>query len=93
MPEVNQYAFTNRELLELLIKEAGVHKGKWSLSITFGVAIGPMGPPEQPSPGVATIVNGVGIQRLADGQLDPAALDAAEINPHATNATKRRKSG
>ena len=44
MPEVNQLFFTHKEVLELLIKKAKIHEGRWMLSTNFGFAAGNFGP-------------------------------------------------
>ena len=91
MPEVNQYLFTNKELLDLLIKQAGVHEGRWMLAISFGFSAGNFGPSnEQMSPGAAVLINQVGIQRALPEAPEALSVDAAVVNP-ATPQIKRRK--
>ena len=84
MPDVNQYSFSHKELTGLLIKQAGVHEGKWFLSMQFGFVGGNFGPsPAEISPGMMIAITSVGIQR-ADANSPPALIvDAAEINPKA----------
>jgi hypothetical protein len=82
MPEVNQYAFTHKELLEILIKQAGVHEGKWTIMTNFGFTAGNFGPtPEQMSPGAVVAVLQMGIQRAVPGTAEEMTADAAVINP------------
>ena len=33
MPEASQYMFTHKELVELMVKKAGIHEGKWAMSL------------------------------------------------------------
>lgn len=82
MPEVNSYVFKHKELLELMIKKAGVHEGKWALAVNFGFGAANMGPnPEEMSPGAFVAVTSIGIQ-LAPPDAPPAlTADAAKINP------------
>jgi hypothetical protein len=90
MPEVNQYLFNHKELLELLIKKAGVHEGKWMLMANMGFSPGNFGPtPDQMSPGAAVIVLQMGIQRAIPETPPEMILDAAEVNP----AAKAAKAG
>ena len=85
MPEANQFTFTNKELLELLIKKAGVHEGRWILMTNFGITPGNFGPsPDQFSPGVAVVINQMGIQRAQPETPEPMSLDAAVVNPRTT---------
>lgn len=82
MPEVSQYLFTHKELLELLIKQAGVHDGRWALAINFGFSAANFGPsPDQVAPGAVVGVLAVGIQRATPDSPPSIVLDAAEINP------------
>jgi hypothetical protein len=89
MPEANQFLFSNHELLELLIKQAGVHKGRWILMTNFGFSAANFaanfGAAEaQIAPGAAIVVNQMGIQLAPAGTPDSASLDAAVVNPEAS---------
>lgn len=84
MPEPNQITWTHKELVTLLVKQAGLHEGRWWLLVNLGMGPGNFGPSEdQIAPGVVVAVAGIGIQREAPGQRAPTALvvDAAEVNP------------
>ena len=82
MPEANQYTFSNKELLALLMKEAGVREGRWMLMANFGVSPGSIGPsPEQVSPGVAIFIGHIGISKAQPDTPEAVTLDAAEIAP------------
>jgi len=82
MPDANQYSFKNKELLEILIREAGVNEGRWVLLANFGFAAGNFGPSEdQIAPGAAVVINYMGIQRAKDDTPEAMTLDAAEVNP------------
>lgn len=85
MPEINNYMFSHKELLELLVRKAGVKEGRWVLSMTFGLAPGNFGPTENDlSPGIAVGITSVGIQREAPPSSAPRALviDASTLEPH-----------
>lgn len=97
MAEANQFLWTHRELVALMVKDAGIHEGKWQLVITYGMSPMNFGPaPDQASPGMIVAVTNVGIQRmLSDQPLPPPSLfvDAAEVNPpsNKTPASKPSK--
>jgi hypothetical protein len=92
MPEVNQLFFNHREVLELLIKKAGIHEGRWMFSANFGFTAGNFGPaPDQLSPGAVVTVLSVGLQRAAVDTPAAVTLDAAVINPQPIKPIKRRK--
>lgn len=90
MPEANQYSFSNRELLELLIKKAGVHEGKWVLMATFGFGAANFGPtPDKMAPGAFTVINNIGIQRATAESPEEMTADASVINPSPSPNAKR----
>jgi hypothetical protein len=81
MPEANQYLFSNKELLELLIKQADLHEGRWTLMANFGVSPGSIGPtPEQAAPGVAIFVSQIGITRAQKDTPEAISADATIVN-------------
>lgn len=81
MPDATNYKFKPKELLEMMIKAAGVHEGRWSLSADFGLGPGTFGPsPEEAAPGMAIIIQSLGIQREASDAVG-LTVDAAEANP------------
>ena len=85
MPEANQYLFSNRELLELLIKQADVHDGRWALMLNFTIGTGlSLQSPDLLAPGMSMIVSQVGIQKAQLGLPDEASVDAATVNPRAS---------
>jgi hypothetical protein len=85
MPEANQYTFQKKELLELLIKQAGVHTGKWILLANFGFTAGNFGPTDDTlAPGAAVVINHIGIQRAGPETPEAMTLDAAKVNPAST---------
>lgn len=94
MPEVNQLFFSHREVLELLIKKAELHEGKWMLTTNFGFSAGNFGPTvEHLSPGAIVVVLQIGLQRAAADTPEISVLDAAVVNPEmrAQAARKRTK--
>jgi hypothetical protein len=84
MPAVNQFTWSHKELVTLMVKEAGVHEGRWGLLLNYGITPGNFGPSEdQISPGIIVAVVGIGIQREQPGLQIPSSMlvDAAEVNP------------
>jgi hypothetical protein len=80
MPEINQYMASPRELTELLLKSGGIREGRWFLVVNFGFAPGNYGAtPTQLAPGVAVVVQGVGIQREAPGVPAEILVDASKL--------------
>jgi len=100
MPEVNQYMVKPKELVELIIKSAGIREGRWWLVSTFGVSPGNFGAtPDEAMPGMAFALQSIGIQREIPGTPAPPGLvvDAAKVIheptvPEATTPGKPSKS-
>ena len=95
MPEVNQYMATPRDLVEMLLKSAGIHEGRGALVANMGFAPGNFGPtPAQLTPGAAVVIQGIGIQREGPGIPQEMLVDAAKINPGGARPTGTpKKSG
>jgi hypothetical protein len=84
MPAANQFTWTHKELITLMVKAMGIHEGRWMLLMSYGMSPGNFGPSDdQISPGMIVTVTGIGIQREAPGAAAPSSLvvDAAEVNP------------
>lgn len=82
MPEANVYSFATKEVLELLIKSAGVHEGRWVFGTNFNLSPGNFGPSnDQMSPGVVIAIAQVVIQRAEPQTPVEMTLDAAVVNP------------
>jgi hypothetical protein len=82
MAEANNYTVTHKELVELIIKHAGIHDGKWVLSATLGFAPGNFGPsPDQLSPGTVVAIQQIGIVRAEAATPQEIQVDAAAVNP------------
>ena len=66
MPDINQYIFKYSELAEALMKQAGLHEGKWEVIMSFGLGAMNLGATEtEVVPGAAVAVTGIGLQRAA----------------------------
>jgi hypothetical protein len=82
MPEANQYMFKHKELVTMMIKETGLHEGKWMLSVNFGFAAINAGPgPDQMNPTAMAGIQAIGLQKAADDSPPALVVDAAEVNP------------
>lgn len=85
MPEANQYLFKHQEVLELLIKKAGLHEGKWQLIVAFGFTPANMGTTDdQVVPGVAVGIQNIGLLKAQPESPKALTADAAVINPSST---------
>jgi len=93
MPEINQLFFSHKEIIEMLLKKANIHEGRWMLSVNFGLGAGNFGTvPEQIAPGAIVTVLGVGLQRAAADTPQVITLDASVVNPapEATGVKRKR---
>jgi hypothetical protein len=89
MPEASQYMFTHKELVELMIKKAGIHEGKWVMAVTFGFGAINGGPTlEQMMPTGVVGVQSIGIQKAQAESPAILTVDAGVVNPAASNETK-----
>ena len=82
MPDVNQYTVSARELVELIIKSAGIREGRWFLMTNFGFSAANFGPtPAQMMPGAVVMIQNIGIQREMPGTPMPPEIivDAAKV--------------
>jgi hypothetical protein len=94
MAEPTQYTVSHRELIELIIKNAGIRDGRWVLGMTFGFSPGMFGPtPDQMNPGVVVAVNQVSIHRESpDGSApESVVVDAALVNPGGKREAPRKR--
>lgn len=85
MADASQYVFSLREVTTALIKQQGLHEGRWMLSLEFSLGAGNLGPsPEEARPAAIVTVAKVTLQKLGKNE-QPAPLsfilDAAEVNP------------
>jgi hypothetical protein len=82
MPEASQYLFSHKELLEIMIKKADVHEGKWVVMANFGFSPGNFGPSaDQMAPGAVVAVLQMGMLRATPETPPEMIVDAAQVNP------------
>jgi len=82
MAEATQYTVTNRELVELIIRHADIHDGKWIMMAAFGFAPGNFGPTnDKLVPGTIVAIQNVGISRAEPNTPPEMTVDASVVNP------------
>lgn len=78
------YSFNHKEIVTLMLKEAGVNEGIWTLAVNFRLGAGAFGPtPEEVAPTGFVSIEGIGLQKIdpVPAELPPLAFDAAKLNP------------
>jgi hypothetical protein len=83
MVETTSFTFSLKEVTESLLKQHGIHEGKWVLAIEFGLNIGMIGlVPTDVKPGVMILANNLQLQRATEPGSPPNLIvDAAVVNP------------
>jgi hypothetical protein len=80
MPEATQITFKHKELVELLIKNQGLHEGLWGLFVRFGLGASNIGASDdQLQPAAIIPVLEIGLQKFE--KETNISLDAAKVNP------------
>lgn len=79
----SQFTFSHKELARLMLRDAGITEGYWTLSVAFRLGAGAFGPsPEEVAPTAFVSIEGIGISKLdhpADQPLPPMTFNAAEL--------------
>jgi hypothetical protein len=83
MAEPTQFAFSLQEVTKALIKQQGLHDGKWVLALEFGFGAGFFGQePEQVRPGALLTVQRIYLAKHPENApVHASVVDAGEINP------------
>lgn len=82
MPETTHLKFSYQEVLECLIKQAGLHSGKWQLVFSFGITGANIGPNEKDTvPAAIVSITHMGLQKAAPQSPPALTADAAVVNP------------
>jgi hypothetical protein len=76
----NEYTLSHQDVVKAIIIDRNIHEGFWTLNINFDVAASHG--PRVPDPCLAVTIKGIGIMRAPP--TDPFAIDAALINPGAS---------
>lgn len=80
MAEPTQFIFTYKEVVTALLKQQGIHKGIWSLALSFGISAVNAGPnAEQLAPAAIVPILGIGIQKATE--INNLSVDASAVNP------------
>lgn len=88
MPEINQYFFDHKELVEILIKHLNIHEGRWMPIMNFGFSPGNFGPSNgEMAPGTVVAALKYGIQRAEANSPLGFVVDASEVNPDPSKVT------
>jgi hypothetical protein len=78
--EAKQIVFKFTDLAALMIKDAGIHEGYWSVTVRFGINAANVALNNAPPVPTAIVpVLEIGIAR--DDDKGPLAVDAARVNP------------
>lgn len=85
MADVSQFSFPLAEIAQLMIKDAGIHEGKWVVGVEFNITVGAMGLNNTEAfPGAAVTATKLMLSAyIESGPPQPPNLvfDAAVINP------------
>ena len=82
MPEINQYSFQYREIVEALIKQANIHEGRWTLVMNFNLAGANVGSsPTDVVPAAIVGVTNIGLQKALPDSPAILTVDASTVNP------------
>jgi hypothetical protein len=89
MPEISQYDFKLKEIVELLVKKLDLHEGVWGLRVRFGLKAMNVGADDTDlHPAAIVPLLEIGIQKF--DKPNNMAVDAAVANP-APRSKKRTK--
>lgn len=85
MAEIATYNFDFTEVIAALIKQQGLHEGKWTVGVNFGFAAALTGPqPSDTRPAAIVQIQSLQLARVTVEGLPPhLVVDAAEVNPEA----------
>jgi hypothetical protein len=81
MAETAQIVFSHKEVVEALIKQQGIHEGRWMIMMQFGIQgmnVG-KGSPQNLVPAALVPIVAIGLQKT--DQDTNLSVDAAEVNP------------
>jgi hypothetical protein len=85
--EAKQIIFKFADLATMMVKDAGIHEGYWSIIVRFGISAANVALNNAPPVPTAIVpVLEIGITR--EDEQGPLAVDAAQVNPKGTTATK-----
>ena len=91
MADASTYIFSYKELVEILVKNQGIHQGLWGIYIKFGIGAANVGDTENGIvlPSAIVPVQEIGIQVF--DKANNLTVDAAVVNPSPSKPSKRRQ--
>jgi hypothetical protein len=88
MPETSQIVFSHKELVELMLKQQGIHEGIWGIFVKFSLGASNVGPTQSDLlPAAIVAINEIGLQKFE--QETNISVDAAKINPKVADTAKK----
>lgn len=92
MAETTQYAFSLREIAELLIRKHGIREGRWTAQIEFGLGAGHFGPSQNEARPTAFVqVNKILLSRAIEDTPSHLVIDAEKLAAGAAPAAPKSK--
>lgn len=93
MLEVSQLTFNHKEILELLVKKADIHEGKWMLAMSFHFsAVNAGRSPDEMFPSAVVSVSSIGLQKAQPDSPPGLVVDASVVNPASTKKKSASRS-
>jgi hypothetical protein len=91
MSRNDKISFSLRELATALIRDQGIHEGRWRLRFDFSVSRADVAPSDQGAlHGAILVIGGLAIERCDDAPPGtPQVFDAAKENPVRDDAVPR----
>lgn len=80
MAEIDQIKFSHTEVATALVKQHGLHEGRWMLAIEFGINGVNVGPDDD-NMNPAAVVPILKISLSRTDKVSNLSVDAAEVNP------------
>jgi hypothetical protein len=88
MPETSQIVFSHKEVVELMLKQQGIHEGIWGLFVKFSLGASNVGPTQsEVLPAAIVAITEVGLQKFE--QETNISVDATKVNPRVVEAAKK----
>jgi hypothetical protein len=83
MAEITAYNLELSEVIAALIRQQGLHEGKWTIGVNFGFAAALAGPqPSDTRPAAIVQIQSLQLARVTvEGMPQHLVVDAAEVNP------------
>lgn len=80
-PDETTYSYSNREVIALMIKAAGITEGKWTMRPSFKTRGGNFGPNDDDMvPGFFTVINGYKLIEADEDDSSSLVVDAQEVH-------------